>query len=137
MNERDPFIGRWELDPATLDYQAGRPGRRATYVIDPAPDGLLFTLDAEDADRNPLHFSYGGAIDGIDREIAPGITLALTRLDEQSIESTLTRDGRVADRWTRVLQSDGSMLITQFVVTPDGRELRNTSVYRRIDAPSH
>jgi hypothetical protein len=136
MTTPDPFIGCWELDPSTLDYQSGRPGRRAAYRIDATPDGLLFTLDAEDADRNPLHVTYGGAIDGMDREIAPGVTLTLTRLDERSIESTLKRNGRIADRWTRVLQPDGTMLITQFVPMPDGRELRNTGVYRRVNAPS-
>ena len=128
----DPFAGRWELDPSTLDYQAGRPGRRASYTITSVLDGLLFTLDAEDADGNPLKFTYGGALDGADREIAPGTTLTLTRLDERSIESTLKRNGQVADRWTRVLQPDGTMLITQFVAAPDGRELRNTSLYRRV-----
>jgi len=33
----DPFIGTWELDPDTLDYQFGRPGRRATYASKPYP----------------------------------------------------------------------------------------------------
>ena len=34
-NSNDPFVGTWELDPETLEYEHGRPGRRATYVVEP------------------------------------------------------------------------------------------------------
>ena len=54
----DPFIGTWELDPDTLDYQFGRPGRCATYVIEAISGGLLFRLDAEDADKNPIKVTW-------------------------------------------------------------------------------
>ena len=60
----DPFIGTWELDPDTLDYQVDRPGRRATFVIEAVSGGLLFHLDAEDADKNPIEVTYGGVLDG-------------------------------------------------------------------------
>ena len=52
----DPFIGTWELDPSTLDYQFGRPGRRAIYTIEALPEGLQFILDADDPDGKKLNF---------------------------------------------------------------------------------
>ena len=67
MNPKDdPFVGTWELDPESLDYQHGRPGRRATYAVEAVPAGLMFRLDGEGADRKPMKFTYGGALDGRD-----------------------------------------------------------------------
>jgi hypothetical protein len=130
----DPFPGTWVLDPDTLDYQFGRPGRRATYVIEAIPDGLLFHLDAEDADKNPIKVTYGGKLDGTDQPL-PGAdaALVLTRFGENMIESTLKRQGKVVDRWTREMLPDRRrMKITQHVLRPNGEEFRNTSLYRKI-----
>jgi GTP cyclohydrolase II len=132
----DAFLGVWELDPTTLDYQFGRPGRRATYTIERAEsgEGLRFTLDADDADGKPLHHVYSGKLDGEDVPI-PGhpVTLALKRVDERRIESVLKRNGKVADRWVRHLAPDGKTIkFTQHGVKPDGQEFVNTSVYRRV-----
>jgi hypothetical protein len=130
----EPFIGVWELDPDTLDYQHGRPGRRALYTIESLPEGLRFVLDADDADGKRMHHVYGGNLDGDDIPI-PGtpLTLALGKPDEYTIESTLKEDGRVLDRWTRVVQEDGdTMLITQHGFCPDGKPFRNNGIYRRV-----
>ena len=61
---QEPFAGVWELDPFILDCQSGRPGRRAIYIIKPSDDGLVFHLEGEDADGNPIQFEYGGPRDG-------------------------------------------------------------------------
>jgi len=130
----DPFVGTWELDPTTLDYQFGRPGRRAIYTIEPNPAGLTFILDGDDADGKRLQFTYGGHLDGREQPL-PGTdaVLVLTRFDELNIESTLKRGGKVVDRWTRELLPDSkTMRIVQHGVEPDGTEFRNTSLYRRI-----
>ncbi|HEY4361582.1 MAG TPA: GTP cyclohydrolase II [Bryobacteraceae bacterium] len=132
----DPFLGVWELDPSTLDYQFGRPGRRAIYTIEVPPKGVgfQFTLDADDADGKRMHHVYGGNLDGTEVPI-PGhpVTLALRRVDQRRIESVLKREGKVADRWMRTLAADGqTMTITQHGVTPEGREFVNTGVYRRV-----
>jgi hypothetical protein len=132
--ERDFFVGTWELDPATLDYQFGRPGHRATYVIEAVSQGLMFTLDGEDADRKPMKFTYGGELDGRDQPL-PGMdaVLVLTRQDANNIESVLKRGGKVVDRWARELLPDlRAMRIVQHGVKPDGAEFRNTSIYRRV-----
>jgi hypothetical protein len=132
--ERDSFVGTWELDPTTLDYQFGRPGMRATYIVEAAPHGLMFTLDAEDADGRPLRFTYGGELDGRDQPLPGGdAVLVLTRKDAHNIESVLKRGGKVVDRWTRELLLDlRTMRIVQHGVKPDGVEFRNTSIYRRV-----
>jgi hypothetical protein len=81
-----PFIGTWELDPDTLDYQYGRPGRRAIYKVEALADGLRFILDADDADGKPMHHEYGGRLDGQDIPIPNTVvTLALAKLDENII----------------------------------------------------
>jgi len=114
----DPFIGTWELDPDNLDYQFGRPGRRATYVIEAISGGLLFRLEAEDAGKNPIKVTYGGELDGRDQPLPGDAALALTRYSETSIESALKREGRVVDPWMRQLLPDReTMKITQLVLS--------------------
>jgi len=129
----DPFPGTWELDPETLDYQAGRPGRRALYVIERSPDGLRFHLDGDDADGKRMTFSYGGALDGREQPVpSSDDVLILTRHSKTLIESALKRGGKIVDRWTReILPGRDSMRITQHVVRPDGSEARNVSIYHR------
>jgi len=131
--ESDPFPGAWELDPTTLDYQHGRPGRRAVYRIEPATDGLTFILDADDADGKQLNFTYGGPLDGRGQPVAgTDAVLILTRFDENNIESTLKRGGKIVDRWTReILPDRNTMRIIQHGFKPDGTPFRNTSLYRR------
>src|SRR5207248_3282943 len=96
---------------------------------------LQFTLDADDADGKPMHFVYGGAIDGQDVPIPnTALTLSLTELGDGSIESTLKKDRVVVDRWRRTVLEDGdTMLITQHGFTPDGESFRNNGIYRRVD----
>jgi hypothetical protein len=128
------WIGTWQLDPSTLRYEHGRPGRRALYRIEAAPEaGFLFHLDAEDPDGRPLQFTYGGALDGVGREIGPGALLVLTQVDERTIDSALKRDGKVIDHWRRELAPDGSSItFTQSGKTPEGRPFKNVSVYYRV-----
>jgi len=131
--DNDPFPGVWELDPDTLDYQAGRPGRRALYIIERSPEGLRFHLDGDDAHGKRMTFSYGGALDGREQPIpSSDAVLILTRHSKNLIESALKRDGKIVDRWTReILPGRDTMRITQHVVRPDGSEARNVSIYTR------
>src|ERR1700741_2874453 len=89
-NSDDPFVGTWELDPETLNYEHGRPGRRASYVIEPKGDAeLLFHLDADDSDGRLIRGTYGGPMDGRDQPLSgKDVALVLTRLDERTIESS-------------------------------------------------
>lgn len=126
------FCGVWELDPATLNYQQGRPGRRAVYTIARTAEGLEFTLDAEDADGKPMHFTYGGKLDGTPHTM-PGtpLSIALTVLDDGSIESTAFMDGVAIDRWTRTLGADRTaMLVCQHGT--GGKTFTNSGLYRRV-----
>jgi len=77
--------------------------------------------------------TYGRELDGRDQPPGGGdAALALTRLGENMIETTLKRRGTVVDRWTRELLPDReTMKITQLMLRPSGEEFRNTSIYRK------
>ena len=98
------------------------------------PAGLMFTPDGEDADRKPMKFTYGGALDGRDQPLSGrDAVLALTRQDERNIESVLKRGGKDVDRWTRGLLPDlNAMRIIQHGVRPDSNLSQNVSLYRHI-----
>lgn len=131
----DPFIGTWELDPTTLKYESGRPGKRATYMIEAIPNGLFFLLDGEDGEGRPIKFQYGGPTDGSAQPLpgGDGLELVLKRDGERTIESILKRGEAMLDRWTRELSPDGQTIkMTQFVSNPSGRTFQNASLYRRV-----
>ncbi len=131
----DPFVGTWELDPCTLNYEADRPGKRATYIIEAISNGLFFLLDGEDGDGRPIKFQYGGPTDGSGQPLPGdnGLDLVLKRDGERTIESILKRGEAVLDRWTRELTPDGQAIkMTQYVSNPNGREFQNASLYRRV-----
>jgi hypothetical protein len=92
-------------------------------------------LDADDGDVKPIKIVYSCPLDGLDKPI-PGsdAALVLTRLDDRTMESILKRKGKIVDRWTRELLSDGrTMKIVQHVVGPGGEKFLNTGWYRRTN----
>jgi hypothetical protein len=107
----------------------------AIYKIEPAPEGLTFILDADDADGKQLNFTYGGSLDGRDQPL-PGTDaiLILTRYDQNNIESTLKGGGKIVDRWTReILPDRNTMRIIQHGFKPDGTAFRNTGLCHRLE----
>jgi hypothetical protein len=130
----ESYIGVWDLDPTTLNYQHGHPGRRAVYAIRAIPGGLEFSLDADDADGKRIQFTYGGSLDGRDKPV-PGMrdaALVLGWTADGLIESILKRGGVVVDRWTReVLPDRSTMRIIQWGHKSDGSEFQNLGLYRR------
>ena len=135
MFATDLFLGLWKLNPATLDYQFGRPGRRAMYLIERSGQQWRFTLDGDDADGKSMCFSYSGLLDGedypcMDQSVIDSLQLSL--VDEATIESVAKKDGKVVDRWRRVVSPDGRILtITQYGSNPENEHLRNVSVYEK------
>ncbi|MGA9672356.1 MAG: hypothetical protein WBQ94_24290 [Terracidiphilus sp.] len=131
----DGFVGRWELDPTTLHYERGRPGLRAIYTITRTGEGLTFDLDADDADGKPMHFVYGGKVDGVDRSYEGyPVTVSLALLEDGSIESVAKKDGVAIDRWTRTLVEDGqALLICQHKTDEAGNQFRNAGLYRKTE----
>ena len=113
-----------------MDDQAAAPSTRSKLH----PEGLNFILDADDADGKRINVTYGGYLDGRDQPL-PGTdaVLVLTRYDENNIESTLKRNGKVVDRWTReILPDRKTMRIVQHGFQPDGIAFRNVGLYRRV-----
>lgn len=71
----DPLVGTWVLDPGSLRYESGEPGRRATY---------------------------SGELDGREHPLPGGeLVVVLLRDNERSLTSLLKRGGVVLGRWTR------------------------------------
>lgn len=130
----DPFVGTWELDPSTIKYEFGRPGLKAVYKIEMLADGgMQFTLDAEDADKKPMHFAYDGLLDGSRQELPGGAVLILKREGPNRIDSMLEQEGKVVDHWSRELMPGGDAIcFTQYHEGVADAPLRNVSVYRRV-----
>lgn len=118
-----PFEGTWELDPDSLSYQHGKPGRQATYVIAALPGGgMMFHLAGEDTEGRPIKASYGGSLDGFRQELSGRLGFLILRWEgPRRIDSLLERDGRIVDHWSReLLPGDAAIRFTHTDRTQTG-----------------
>ena len=132
----EAFLGTWRLRPAESRYELGKPPREAVYRIECEREWLLFGARWVGADGRRLEMSFAGIPDGEahpydDPEVAD--TLTTTLVDARTLETSITRDGKVAAVGRRVLSEDGRTLtVTQSGVAPGGLPFANVSVYERV-----
>jgi hypothetical protein len=132
----DAFLGVWRIIPAESRYELGSPPREAVYEIDRDGEWLLFSGRWTAADGRRLEMSFAGVPDGEPHaydDPAVADTLTTTLVDARTLDTTVTKDGRMTAVGRRVLSEDGATLtVTQSGTTPDGRPFANVSVYARV-----
>jgi hypothetical protein len=81
-----------------------------------------------------MHFVYGGKLDGAFRPMEGyPISLALSILEDGSVERAAMRDAIVIDRWTRTVMEDGrALLIRQHGTDEAGKVFVNSGLCRRV-----
>jgi hypothetical protein len=133
-----PFVGTWELDPdpAQTVYQHGAPPRQGVYII--AYDGHQLHFDmqwttAEGAERSQQIDVIPNGREQPYENPAVADTVCYTPVDQFTLDSTATKQGRVVAYARRVLSPNGNtMTITQSGTTSKGAHFENRSVYRRV-----
>ena len=132
-SSQNPFVGLWALDPFQSKYEFGLPAQSATYQIQPERDGLTFTAKWVAADGKSYQMSFHGIADGEEyayQNPAIADTLATTRVDAQTLDTTIKKNGQVMAHARRVLSADGqTMTITQSGMNDKGAWFDNVSVY--------
>lgn len=129
------FLGAWDLDPGSCDYQQSEPPISGVYVISEGQGGLTFHIAWEDADGEKHAHSFTATPDGQPHAFNGGDlvdALSVTAQSAVQLNSAAFFQGRQLMTATRTLRDGGSVMeVRQSVVLPDGTEPTNVAFYQR------
>lgn len=141
--DADPFVGLWILDLSKSSFVPGPGPKSETIKVEALPGGAYrSTVHEVLANGRVLMGGTTYALDGKDNPVspapapgAPGFdALAFKRVDTNTMEIALKRDGKTIGKRTIAVSSDGKTKTeTQDGATFDGRPLKNTWVFNRQD----
>ena len=132
----NPFIGTWRLNIAKSKYSPAPGPRSSTTRIEATSNGVKYTVDQMSGVGESQHWEFSGAYDGKDNKVnganPNGDTVALTRVDANTVQQVNKLAGKVtttqvavvsADRRTRTLTTTGTNL--------QGQAVSSVAVYDR------
>jgi ABC-type transport system substrate-binding protein len=131
----DPAIGTWKLNTAKSKYSPGPAPKSATITYEETADGIKRTGESIDADGNKTSFEYTAKYDGKDYPVSGSDlfdAIALKRLNDRTVESTLKKSGKVVTTARRVVSKDGKTLTLTITGTnAKGQKMKNIAVYEK------
>lgn len=130
------FLGTWRLDPGASRYELGPPPLDGAYTLGYDGAHLHFDIAWTGADGKTQRQEIDAIPDGQEHAYpGPAIdSVCYTLVDEVTLDSTASKNGRVMAHARRVLLGDGAtMEIVQSGQRPDGGAFANRSLYRRAN----
>jgi hypothetical protein len=131
----NPSSGRWKLNLAKSKYNPGPPPRSETRTYEPSGEGLKASVQEISANGDRIAFEFVASYDGKDypyiRQGPNGAdTVAIHRIDANSIEFTAKKAGKVATTGSLVVSKDGNALtITSRGTTASGQITNNVQIF--------
>jgi hypothetical protein len=131
----DEQSGTWKMDPAKSTYSPGPAAKSITLKIESDGDNIKYSSDGIDPAGNPTHVEYTAKYDGKDYPVtgAPNSDMvALERIDSNTIQSTMKKDGQVVMTVTSVVSKDGNTRTSTFKgKNAKGQDVNNIVVYNK------
>jgi hypothetical protein len=129
----DEHSGTWKMNAAKSNYSPGPAPKSITVKIVSDVENMKLTSDGIDAAGKPTHVEYTAKFDGKDYPIT-GIpnadTVALERLDANTIRSTTKKGDQVVMTVTSVISKDGKTRTATFKgKNAEGLDVNNVVVY--------
>ena len=107
----DRQVGNWKVNLEKSKYTADHPAPKSlTVKIEEQEGGIKLNADGEDAQGNPMHLEYSAKYDGKEYPETgqPTVdTVALRRVDADTIESTNKKNGELVSTIRSVVSADG------------------------------
>lgn len=133
--QTDAFLGTWKLNVKKSKFTPGPPRKGETRVVVTSDVGLRVSVNRINADGSTQDFEYTSNLDGKSYPItglgpygADSIAANLT--SPTTIQSTLTKSGKVVATTTSSVSPDGKVLtITAKGTDPNGKPFSNVAVY--------
>ena len=109
---QDPLVGTWKLNPE----KSKAPYKSGTSVFEAAGDGIKGTVDIAAADGTAYHWTFTARYDGKDNPVTGnnpyGDTVALTRVNPNTVKITVKQGGKETVTQTIVVAPDGKTRTT-------------------------
>lgn len=109
----DPVIGTWELNVAKSTYSLGGGPKSSTRTYVAVGKGYKLSVKGTDADGKPVATEFTANYDGKNYPVTGNAnvdSIKITRVDANTIKATQTKAGKVVNRTTRVISTNGKLL---------------------------
>lgn len=131
----DQQSGTWKMNPAKSKYSPGPAPKSITLKVDSDADNIKFSSDGIDAAGNPTHIEFTAKYDGQDNPIT-GVdyadTIAVKRINNNTVESTLKKAGTPVMTVRSVISKDGKTRTSTFKgKDAQGKDVNNLVVYNK------
>jgi hypothetical protein len=135
LSQTDPFLGTWKLNVKKSKFVPGPPRKSENRIVVTGPTGMNVSVDRVNGDGSTQQFEYTSNLDNKTYPItgdgpygADSIAANLTA--PNTIQSTLTKGGKVVATATTVVSANGKILtITTKGTDAKGKHFTNVSVY--------
>jgi len=128
----DANIGTWKLNEAKSKIGAGAP-KNTTVVYEAAGDNVKVTVEGVDSAGKPTHNEWTGKYDGKDYSVTGDSSSdmrSLKKIDDNTLELTIKKDGKATGTGRIVLSADGkTRTVTVNGTDSTGKKFHATSVY--------
>lgn len=135
LGAADPALGTWKLNVAKSKFSPGPPLKSGTVVYEAVGDAIKRTGETVDANGVTTNMQYTASFDGKDYPVTGSPlfdSITTKRVNDNTAEATLKRDGKVVGNGRRVISKDGkSMTITVKATNAEGKQVNNVSVYEK------
>src|SRR6266436_10389346 len=129
----DSNVGTWKLNLDKSKYSPGPAPKSATLTIEAQDGGIKYTSHGENAEGSPIHIEFTAKYDGQDNPVtgSPDFnSIALKRIDADTIEATIKKDGMVMGTSRTVISLDGqTRTLTSKGKNSAGQDVNNVVVY--------
>jgi hypothetical protein len=131
----DPAVGTWKLNLAKSTFKPGPAPKSQVRSYAETPQGLLLTITTVGANGAETTATTTFKDDGKDYPITgnPDFdTVTVKRVDENTVNSTRKKAGKVVGHGVRSVSKDGkSLTFKQMAMTSDGKMSEDVMVYDR------
>jgi len=106
----DNYVGIWTLNLAKSKYDPGPPAKSQTTKLEAAGGGLREIGDRVNADGSKTHWEFTAKYDGKDYTVTGDPdrdTVALKRVDDNTLQVTNKKAGKITNTMTIVVAKDG------------------------------
>ncbi|HKB98903.1 MAG TPA: hypothetical protein VKD23_08965 [Terriglobales bacterium] len=128
----DVQVGTWKLNEAKSKF-APESSKNLTVVYEVAGDSVKVTVDGTDGAGKPTHNEWTGKYDGKDYPVTGdpnSDARSLKKVDDNTLELTVKKDGKVTITGQIVVSADGkTRTVTTSATDSKGKKVKNTAVY--------
>ncbi len=136
-DERDPFVGIWELDTSLSKYESMDMPQKMVIVMQAAPQGVQYRSDTTFVDHRVSSAAYTAEYDGrpaiVTGDAGLMAPVVLKRKDRYTVDAVYVRGFQIIASSHRVISADGGiMTITTSSKSAQGTDIVNIGIYHKV-----